>query len=422
MSAKAKVAWVMVLGAVLVALPARSPVVSALTGEPVRGVSLHFPVAYIVLAPVCSVLDFLTLLTVPEHLAILLTLTLVFVLWRVLRRRRSRGILLRTAIEVGTFAACLAGLLAVYAYGALGPRPMAKLEVSDPDRVVVDFHSHTGTSHDGRKSFTAEVNRAWHRDAGFDVAWITDHDSISAGQRAEARNPATAGQGMVLLTGREVVYRDEHVAVLGTTDPRITPVPGDSTSAGSGPGAGAPPDCAAWPLLIQTIPENLDHVPTPGPGGCPVVHAIEISDGAPRGIDQGERDRAEIFRIADSLHLALVASSNNHGWGRTAVAWSLMKVPGWRSMTPRELGARIEGELRAGGPGTVEVVARRRQARTEGRMRAAAPLLSAASFLGGLTRSERLSWLVWLGIGVLLARWRADLRRRRSGAGERVTG
>jgi len=409
MSDKARFAWAGAIGVVLLALPVRSPVVSVLTGEPVPGVSLHFPAAYLLLAPVCSVLDFLTLLTIPEHLAILGALTLVFLVWRVVRRRKRRRVLPRIAIEVGSFVACLAGLLAVYAFGAVGPRPMAKLEVTDPNIVVVDFHSHTASSHDGRKSFTAPVNRAWHRDAGFDAAWITDHDSIGAGQRAEARNPATAGQGMVLLTGREVVYRNEHVAVLGTVDPRITPVPGDSIGAVKNGGVRTP-NCSTWPVIIQTIPENLDHVPTPGPGGCPVVHAIEISDGAPKGIDQGERDKAEILHIADSLHLVPVASSNNHGWGRTAVAWNLIEVPGWRAMTPHELGARIETALRTGDPGAVEVVARRRQARTDGGMRVASPLMSAASFLGGLTRPERLGWLIWVGLGWLILRRRSASR------------
>ncbi len=413
MSGKAKVAWVVAVAAVLLALPSRSPVISVLSGEPVPGVSLHFPAAYLALAPICGVLDFLTLLTVPEHIAILLTLILAFVVWRVVRRRRRRGVLARMAIEVGAFVLFLGVVVGVYAYGALGPRPMAKLEVSDPDVVVVDFHSHTASSHDGRKSFTAPVNRAWHRDAGFDLAWITDHDSIGAGQRAEARNPTTAGQGMVLLTGREVVYRNEHVAVLGTVDPRVTPVPGDS----AGGGSDEAPDCASWPILIQTIPENLDHVPTPGPGGCPVVHAIEISDGAPKGIDQGERDRGEIEHIADSLHLVLVASSNNHGWGRTAVAWNLVEVPGWRSMSPEQLGARIEGMLRAGDSGAVEVVARRRQHRADGAMRAASPVLSLVALFGGLTRPERLAWLVWIGIGALLLRRRASARRREGNAG-----
>lgn len=409
MSNKARLAWAGALGVGLLALPARSPVVSVLTGEPVAGVSLHFPAGYVLLAPICSVLDFLTLLTIPEHLAILGALTLVFVIWRVMRRRKRRGVLLRIGIEAGSFVACLAGLLAFYAFGAAGPRPMAKLEVADPDMTVVDFHSHTATSHDGRKSFTAPVNRAWHRDAGFDVAWITDHDSIGAGQRAEARNPATAGQGTVLLTGREVVYRDEHVAVLGPVDPRITPVPGDSAATAGG--SDGTPDCSSWPVVIQTIPENLDHVPTPGPGGCPVVHAIEISDGAPKGIDQGERDKAEILHIADSLHLVPVASSNNHGWGRTAVAWNLVKVPGWRAMTPDELGARIEAVLRTGDPEGVEVVVRRKQARTDGRMQVASPFISAASFLGGLTRPERLSWLVWLGLGWLIVGRRRASRK-----------
>ena len=70
--------------------------------------------------------------------------------------------------------------------------------------------------------------------------------------------------------------------------------------------------------------------------------AVEANDASPRGLRQSKRDRAQILALADSLDLALVAGSNNHGWGRTAAAWTLIRIPGWQRMSPASLETAIE--------------------------------------------------------------------------------
>ncbi len=375
---------------------------SALTGQPLPGVGLRLTPAYLLLAPLCGVLDYLTVLTIPQHLGVLGTALFLFLVWRVVRRRRSRGFVVRAAVELGATVAFLVAVIGFYAFGALGPHPMAALSVDDPDVVVVDFHSHTLSSHDGRKSFTAERNRAWHRGAGFDVAYITDHDSIRAAFEAVAHNPPSAGEGTVVLPGREVVYAGQHVVVLGDLDPRLGP--GVGTQGAADPGA----PCAGWPVLIQTIPNNLANV---APAGCTEagggVRAIELVDGDPKGLAQGERDRAWILQLADSLDLAVVAASNLHGWGRTAPAWSLMRIPGWRDMTPELLGARIEEALRTGEPDAVRIATIRRPGRRlQGVAVAATPVLALADFILVRSRLERLSWLFWIGVVAVVVAWR----------------
>ena len=397
-------------GLVLVALlilPPRASVVSALTAQPLPGVGLHLPVTYLLLAPLCGVVDYLTVLTIPQHIAVLVSTLLIFLVWRVLRGRRRRGFLGRVAVEVGAAVGFLAAVLCFYAFGALGPHPMAALSVDDPDVVVVDFHSHTLSSHDGRWNFTAERNRAWHRGAGYDVAYITDHDSIRAAIDAESRNPRRAGDGTVVLRGREVIYAGQHVVVLGDLDPRMGP--------GVGNGGLVDParPCVGWPVLIQTIPNNLANV---APAACTQagggVRAIELVDGDPRGLAQGERDRAWIFQLADSLRLTPVAASNLHGWGRTAVAWNLLRVPGWRAMSPDALGARIEETLREGGRDAVQIATVRRPGRHfEGVGVAALPVMAVADFVAARSRLERLSWLLWIGLLAL-----ASSRRRKAAA------
>lgn len=50
---------------------------------------------------------------------------------------------------------------------------MARLVLVDPATfVVTDFHSHTNASWDARAGCSPAANRAWHRAAGFDAAYV----------------------------------------------------------------------------------------------------------------------------------------------------------------------------------------------------------------------------------------------------------
>jgi hypothetical protein len=148
------------------------------------------------------------------------------------------------------------------------------------------------------------------------------------------------------------------------------------------------------------------------------VSAIEVSDGAPRGLSSADRDHGQILRLADSLDLALVAGSDNHGWGRTAAEWSVMRVPGWRGLSPAELERQIEDGLRTRGRRAGRVIVRTRPIWT-GRPTAHGVAAGAGALEDGLaflaqfiwqlfaTRSwpERISWLVWIWLVALAPRW-----------------
>lgn len=102
-------------------------------------------------------------------------------------------------------------------------------------RQHVVFHSHTSASHDGRPGFTAAANRAWHGAAGFDVAYITDHNRLDAADSATRR----AGPGdddVLVLPGVEFTRDGEHVVSLGV-DGRVARGP------------------TGVPVVIRTIPE-----------------------------------------------------------------------------------------------------------------------------------------------------------------------
>jgi hypothetical protein len=284
---------------------------------------------------------------------------------------------------------------------------MAALAASDPEIVRIDFHSHTGASHDVRKSFTAEKNREWHRAGGFDLAYVTDHVKFAGAEAGAVRNPGKAGDGVSLVTGMEGRYHKIiSTIVLGMTgidapllDKRGNILSGDLRS-------------PRPPVTIIAIPNrNLDSLTTKildSTVALPNLSAIELVDAAPRGLAQLDREEAKIRRIASNLRLALVAASNNHGYGRTVAGWNLMRVPGWRNMPPDSVASAIETQLRAN-RGAVRIVHRVRPT-VHGYAVAAILPQAVYQVLGGLGQAERISWVAWiLGIsGVTFA-----IRRRR---------
>ncbi len=373
----------------------RTPVVDALTLEAVPDAGLKFTLPYLAFAPILGILDHLSLLTDRQHLFVLLTAGALFLAWRWARglskaRRESR-----IRHELAVAGAMFVLWVGFYAFGVLGTRPMAALEAYDPDLVIVDFHSHTDASHDGRPGFDVRDRRTWHRGAGYDLVYLTDHANLDGVHVATTDNPLLAGQGTSLLPGRETRFENQHVLVLGTQDPSQTDL-GEEV----------------WPTLIQTIPNDLSRVPTRSPDGTGGVHAIELVDADPRGLRQSVEEREILLSVADSLGLALVAGSNHHGWGRAAAAWNLVRVPGWQESTPEQVGARIEAEVRNGSDSVTRVVERRRlAARGREALVMEALILPRLSWhvLTSLTLLERVAWLAWLALALALCRPGAPL-------------
>lgn len=402
-----------VVGAValstLVAVPALR---DAATHQPFPPATLHHPPGYLLGAPLFGLWDTLSLLTVTQHYAVLATLIVLYAACRLVAARATRPHLTREALFA---VAALAALLTFYAAAALIPRPMAAIRLAPPDLVAVDFHSHTNHSHDGWSLFTAASNRAWHEAGGFHAAYITDHYTWAGVDEALPANPARAGDRTVLLSGMEVRLRDRHTNILGDRARYVFAL--DSTRHHLNPDsiAAAHDRGAAPPTMLYTLPGPLDQIVPLGPGTPAGVIGVELSDGAPRGLEQVREQRAEILALADAMDLAVVAGANHHGWGRTVAAWSVMRLPGWRDMSPQQLGSAIEGALHRERRRAVTVVERRLPHHDGSAVKLAAtvPLLLWSHFRT-LTLGERVSWLAWCTI------WAAvrSSRARRSGSAD----
>ena len=395
------------------------PLRDASTFEPVSYAHLVLSTGYLLLAPVCNVFDTLSLMSLQQHLVILASYGVLFIAWRTWRGARRGTTPWREGRAVGL---ALAGLVLVYAAGVFVPRPMASLAVETPlnDVVLVaDFHSHTRYSHDGAPWFTPEANRRWHQRAGYDVAYITDHRTVRGAEEGIAGNPDQAGQGTMILQGLEVGWDGAHVNVLGAqrayrglTDPDLRDIDSSALALAS-----LVPNHE--PIVVFTFPGQLQHLhPAKGPG-TPGVRAMEIVDGSPRGLGETRRKRTVINTIADTLNLALVAGTDNHGWGYTAPAWTLIQVPGWRGMGTDSLAESIDRVIRTRGFEGARVVERRQANTSSSRWRLAATLpLVATRMFTMLSENERVSWLIWIwGIALIEFVWR---RRRPSTSTDRA--
>ena len=402
------------LALLLTAAFAVDPIRDAVTFDAVGEATLAAPAGYLALAPFSTSLDTLTLLTVAQHVALILWVVAVFAGLRVRAARRDGTTLRREAVAA---ALLLLAIFVAYAAATMLPRPMAQLTTSDNEVIVVDFHSHTRFSHDGRSGWTEDDVRNWYHGAGFDAAYVTDHRTFEGAERAVASNPGQAGEQTMLLQGIEAFYKGEHVNVLsagrrykGLLDATLTDVDSEALALSS-----IIP--ATSPTLIETLPGRLDRLrsitATPTSAG---VAGIEIVDGSPRGLSQTRRERRRIVALADSLNLALVTGSDNHGFGFAAPAWTLMRIPGWRGMRTDSLARRIEDIVRVGRRQSTRPVERTIANGTNPVALAfTAPLVVWRMFTT-LSADERVAWILWIWVLFAVTRAASRIRVRPSAA------
>ena len=387
-------------------LPPLVDVASA--GSPLSA-NLRTPALYDLFAPISNVLDALTLLSPAQYAATFAICAICFAGATCAGQLRTsaRLSIARAARPVAGF---LGGTIGLAGIMLIAPRPMASLELYDHDLIAVDFHSHTEASHDGRAGFTAERSREWHRRSGFDAVYVTDHQTFDGALEAVKGNPTLAAEGTVLLPGVELRDGDEHLILIGV-DPRRMKIRSPDWEGAAVAADGGP----APPILLLSLPGDVLRIPAEEIHGPIKLAGIEASDGCPRGLAQAEMQRDSILAISARLGVALVSGSDNHGWGRAAPAWSVLRIPGWRKMTPAQLDIAIRQTLLTRGARAVQVIARRT---------AAPPHNAMQSVLGGLSvglvmartmsSTDRVSWVAWSWVLCLVSLRRARTKRNRT--------
>jgi hypothetical protein len=388
-------ALLLTLGLGVSALMPAGAVRDAASLGPLADARLERSLGYAALGPVSSMCEAMTLFSVQQIVGFTVWAMVLYIVSRILRRRPARA-----AREAIYAIVAFVALLAIYALAVVMPRPMAKLVKTRGDIIAVDFHSHTKYSHDGRPGWTAEDVRDWHTDAGYDVAYITDHRTVEGARDGTRLDAALVGQDSktTMLPGLEAFFHGEHVNVLSVGIRYGGLTTADLVSLDDTALAFASAIRNAEPVLIETIPGNLDMIiPHTGPGSAG-VRAIEIVAGSPRGMTQVKRDHDRIVRIADSLDLALVAGSDNHGWGRTAPGWTLLRIPGmWRAYAPDSLANVIDDIIRQAGRQGTRVAERTTASASPVALAFTMPVV-VWTVMRTLSTSERFAWLAWIWI------------------------
>lgn len=390
---------------------------SAFAVQPVRDAArltdvaeayLMRPVAYVAIAPLSNVLDTLTLLSVRQHIALVLGLLVVWAAWRVARARFAGATARSHLIAALVFAGAV---VLMYLAGVALPRPMAALVADNANILVADFHSHTSASHDVRGAWSVERNRAWHRAAGYDVAYVTDHGAVAAAEQGMANNPNPAADGTTILQGIEVTWTGEHVTILNAERTYRGLLTANGRDVDEHAIQLASLIAGREPVVVWNHPRVLNRLPAATGARTPGVRAIEIVNGSPKDMDVLRPRRGEIVALAERQNLALTVGSDNHGWGRAAPGWTVMRLFGWRGSQGDALALEIERALREGGFRSTRVVERRVADPGSSRLALALTIFAVPfRMLTTLSNDERVVWLAWTWLIAAGVWW---IRRRR---------
>ncbi len=280
---------------------------------------LTIPWAYLLFAPLFSLWDGVSMLSMTRLRGFLLGLVLLYLLWRAIRWGGFRRELVTLPLSAGA-------LFIFIAAGALWHRPMLRLAGVPPGDVVVDYHTHTNVSHDVRstamRGYDVSANLQWHRRAGFDAVFITDHNTIAP------RGPAKVGE-TVRCPGIEVSAWRAHVVLLGDSLPvdrsrynrnldALVSLLRESGTVYRALSVASLPEYRRyqWARLDTLIAAGLD--------------GFELVNAAPKANELSLAERDTVVALARKTGRFLVGVSDHHGWGATSMVWNLVAVPGHR--------------------------------------------------------------------------------------------
>ena len=408
-----RIPWTPAIISLLVVLSsglAVEPIREVATGSDVAEAYLHRPVSYVAMAPLSNVLDTLTLMSVPQHIAFVVGTFVLFGLWRIRVGRREAVSPLRHLVAA---VVLLAALGVTFALVLALPRPMASLIADNANIAIIDFHSHTSASHDGRAGFGAEANREWHRDAGYNIAFIADHGGVTAAEQGIANNPQPAGTGVTIMQSQEVTWAGEHVGIPGIERSYRGLLTNGNRDVDEQALRLASFITGREPIVIWNHPRELNRLPIASANTPAGIRAIEAVNGSPSRLGRVRAQRAAIVALSQTHDIPLVSGSDNHGWGRATPGWTIMNIPGWRGASSDDLAMVVERVLRQSGVRGTRVIERRVADPGNDKLQLALSVIGVPlRMFTTLSNEERVAWLLWSwGIWLAHRLWR---HRRRA--------
>jgi hypothetical protein len=339
---------------VVAQLFALDPLVDVVTWTAPASARLSYPVLHVVFAPLTLLAEWLNGGSRRDLIGFGVWALLAYVLARLAARRTPPA---RRALREAAYGAGFVLALAAFvAWGYWLPRPIPRLAAADPDVLILDVHSHTAMSHDGRPGFGAAQNAGWHARAGFDAAFVTDHNVFGAAKiwRLEA-----AGRRPRLLDGEEVSLFGIHLLTLGIS--AVVPhQPYDASWDSTG--ALIRRLHADSVFLVPTLPEDWGHHTGAEFGQLSEwgVDGFEIWTSAPQAMDLPPSARRTVISWSRLENRPVFGSTDMHGYGNAATVWNLVRLPGWRALGDSALTRALIHHWRSGGVASNQVVALRR--------------------------------------------------------------
>jgi hypothetical protein len=382
-----------------------NPAVEVVSWTAPSSVRITYPAFHVLFAPFTLVADWLNGGSRHDFVSFAVWAVLAYVLVRLAARPPAAR---RAAREVVYAGLALLALAAFVSWGYWLPRPIPRLIATDRDLLVLDVHSHTALSHDGRHGFGAAQNAWWHGRAGFDAAFVTDHNQFGA---AKIWRTDAAGRRPRLLDGEELSLAGLHLLVLGNAgavDNRPYDASWDST------GALIRQLHADSLFLVASLPEYWEHH-----WGAPLgdltawgVDGFEIWTESPRAMDFPPADRRAVIARCRLENRPMFGATDMHGFGNAATVWNLVRLPGWRAPNDTALARALIAHFRTAGSAANRVVALRRWL-PETRLGSAVGVpVNLALLLRTASRPHALALLVWIWLPALVASRRSRAPRR----------
>jgi hypothetical protein len=375
---------------------------------------LKIPPLYLVLAPLFTLWDGVSMLSMSRLIGFLGGLVILYLAWRLLRAAwlrytgiRAGSIRSSLLTEALVLALAVTLLISFVVAGALWHRPMLSLAGTEPEEMVVDFHSHTNVSHDVRdtwmKGYDAAANRRWHARAGFDAAFVTDHNTVAGLPRQatdRAQRSAPGGlEGTVICPGVEVSAWRAHIVLLGNTGP-IDRQPYTRSLDGL-LGLLASSDSALGALSLASLPEyrrnhwgRLDQLAAAGLDGFEIVNA------SPKANELTRAEIDTVVAVARTRNRFVAGVSDSHGWGATSMVWNLVRSTNGPALDPC---SAILRQLRTGFP-AVRIIERHRLRPDDWWPMWLTPLGVVWETWRGMGWALTAGWLAWIWIWVFARR------------------
>jgi hypothetical protein len=392
------------------------PIRDVATGGDVAEAYLNRPVSYVALAPLSNVLDTLTLLSVKQHIAFVVGVMVLFAFWRSRVAKRTTVTLMQHVVAT---VAVIAAIGVAFILTLALPRPMAALIADNAHIVVVDFHSHTSASHDGRKGWSAERNRRWHANAGYHAVFIADHGVVTEAERGIANNPNPAGTGVTVMQSMEVTWVGEHVGIIGAERAYKGLLTNNNRDVDEQSLRLASFITGREPVVIWHHPRELNRLPVVDSATPAGIRAIEAVNGSPSRLGFVRAQREAIVALASKHNVPLTSGSDNHGWGRATPGWTIMNIPAWRGMPSEQFSLLLERVVRESGFRATRVIERRVADPGNDKLQLGLTVFAVPMrMLTTVSNEERVAWLLWTWALWVGYRW---LRRGRHNEGTTVS-